>query len=186
MTHVFVMWQNVFNFIAYFKSFKKKKSWKTFFKIHFIQLNKNIQRKYEQWKHQLIFHYSKTRSSWSVFAIVISSYSGIDAPEFDENESENAKDFIVVSVETEESRSRPRNKWANSNNQGENARKRFKSRQNYTCKNCGDNHKLKNCLLALNKNKFWIKNENRKIFENNMKNSEFRKQIENFRQIKSQ
>ena len=176
----------MFNFIAYFKSFKKKKSWRTFFKIHFIQLSKNIQRKYEQQKHQLILHYSKTKSSWSAFAAVIFSYSGIDAPEFDENESENAENLIIASAETKESRSRSRNKRANSNNQSEDVRKWSKNRQNYTCKNCGDNHKLKNCFLTLDKNKFWIKNKNRKIFENNMKNSEFHKQIENLRQIKSQ
>ena len=48
MTHVSAMWQNVFNFTAYFKFFEKKKSWKTFLKIHFTQLNKNIQQKYKQ------------------------------------------------------------------------------------------------------------------------------------------
>ena len=63
MTHVFAMWQNVFNFTAYFKFFERKKSWKTLFKIHFIQLNRNIQRKYEQQKHQLVLRYSKTKSS---------------------------------------------------------------------------------------------------------------------------
>ena len=186
MTHVFVMWQNMFNFIIYFKFFERKKSWKTFFKIHFIQLSKNIQWKYEQQKHQLIFHYSKTRSSWSTFATMIFSYFEIDVPEFDENESKDAEDFIVVFVKTKKSQSRSHNKRANFNNQGENVWKRFKNRQNYICKNCDDNHKLKKCFLTLNKNKFWIKNENQKIFENNMKNSEFHKQIKNFRQIESQ
>ena len=186
MTHVFVIWQNMFDFIVYFKFFEKKKSWEIFFNIHFIQLNRNIQRKYEQWKHQLVFYYSKARSSWSVFAAVIFSYFEIDVSEFDENEFENAENLIIVFVETKESRSRFRNKRANFNNQDENVRKRFKSRQNYICKNCDDNHKLKNCFLTLDKNKFWIKNENQKIFENNMKNSEFRKQNENLRQIESQ
>ena len=186
MTHVFVMWQNIFNFIVYFKFFERKKSWRTFFKIHFIQINKNIQRKYEQWKHQLILHYSKTKSSWSVFATVIFSYFGIDVLKFVKNEPENAKNLTVISAETKKSRSRFRNKWANFNNQHENVWKRFKNRQNYICKNCGDNHKLKNCLLTLNKNKFWIKNKNQNFFENNMKNSKFHKQIKNLRQIKSQ
>ena len=180
------MWQNIFNLISYFKFFEKKKSWKTFFKIHFIQLNKNIQRKYKQWKYQLIFCYLKTKSSRSAFAIVIFSYFEIDTSEFDENEPENAKNLIVIFVKIKESQSRFHNKRANFNNQNENVWKRFKSRQNYICKNCDNNHKLKNCLLTLNKNKFWIKNKNQKIFENNMKNPEFRKQIKNLRQIKSQ
>ena len=100
---------------------------------------------------------------------MIFSYFEIDVSKFDENEFENVKNLIIIFIKTKKSWSRFHNKWINFNNQNENIWKRFKSRQNYICKNCDDNYKLKNCFLTLNKNKFWIKNENRKIFENNMK-----------------
>ena len=117
---------------------------------------------------------------------MIFSYFEIDVPEFDENEFENVKNFIIIFVEIKKSQLCFHNKRANFNNQNENVRKRFKSRQNYICKNYNNNHKLKNYFLTLNKNKFWIKNKNQKIFENNMKNSKFHKQIENLCQIKLQ
>ena len=105
-------------------------------------------------------------------------YFEIDVPKFIENESENAENLIVIFIKSEKSRWKLRNKGAKFSKHGENVKKRFKNRQNYICKNCDNNHKLKNCFLALNKN--------RKIFKNKMKNSEFRKQIKSFRQIESQ
>ena len=50
MTYVFAMWQNVFNFISYFKNIEKKWLWKTLLQVNFIWINKHIQSKYEQWK----------------------------------------------------------------------------------------------------------------------------------------
>ena len=184
MAHVFAVWQDVFDLISYFKSLERDRSWGTLSEVHFIRISRDIQREYDQRKQRQTLRHSKTKAIRSAFSAVVPSYFGIEAPEFAENESEEAEDLAVASAGPEtpqEPRSRPRNKRANTTKQGEDARKRFKSRPNLFCKGCGGNHMMKNCFLVLGKDKSWITEESRKIFEDNMKNPAFHKHVESVR-----
>ena len=155
MINVSAVWQKVPDLNSYFKTLEKERS-------------KDL----------------TTEASRSAFAAVSPSYFGIDASEFTENEPEDAENHAVTFAKSEKPRSRPRNKRANPTKHGEDVRKRFKNRYNYFCKNCDNNHKIKNCFLALDKNKSWIIEKQRKIFENNMKNSAFHKHVESLRHFK--